>query len=249
MNTERESGEQDDAEKLMRDLLCACLLGDLEASDPEVMTVTKCVEEKKVCVRVECEKGEMALHKLARFKVTDKNKATYEKVFNMIIAANREQATAAGKSGIQGDINHQDKAGKTPLYQAIECKNMKMMGLLYGLGAEGPDSLLVNSVGWTVMHSAVNTDDLETIKKLVEHFTPARTKLLLATPDKSGREPLHIAAYKCTEDAVQYLISIGAKNARSDAAGNTAAKLAERAGRRRSRDIIEDPESAKAAGS
>ena len=131
----------------------------------------------------------------------------------------------------------------------IECKNTKMMGLLYGLGAEGPDSLLVNSVGWTVMHSAVNTDDLETIKKLVEHFTPARTKLLLATPDKSGREPLHIAAYKCTEDVVQYLISIGAKNARSDAAGNTAAKLAERAGRRRSRDIIEDPESAKAAGS
>ena len=33
-------------------------------------------------------------------------------------------------------------------------------------------------------------------REVVKHFTPARTKLLLRTPDKTGREPLHIAAYK-----------------------------------------------------
>ena len=59
-----------------------------------------------------------------------------------------------------------------------------------------PDSLLVNSVGWTVLHAAVNANDLEVIKKLITHFTAARKKILLATRDKTGRTPLHIASFK-----------------------------------------------------
>ena len=88
---------------------------------------------------------------------------------------------------------------------------------------------------------------LDTLKSLVVYFTPARTKLLLQTPDKTGREPLHIAAYKCTEEMVQYLMALGSANTRADTAGNTASKLAERAGRRKSREIIEGVPPAPAA--
>ena len=113
-----------------------------------------------------------------------------------MIELSRKQAKDAGRPGIQMDINHQDKNGKTPLYLAIEHKNTKLMDMLYGLGADGPDTLLVNTAGWTVLHSAVNTDDLDTLKKLISHFTAARIKVLLQTQDRTGREPLHIAAYK-----------------------------------------------------
>lgn len=120
----------------------------------------------------------------------------YTTAFEKLIELTRAQAKEAGRPGIQMDINHQDKNGKTPLYLAIEHKNGKMMDLLYGLGADGPDTLLVNSAGWTVLHSAVNTDDLDTLKKLISHFSAGRIKVLLQTQDRTGREPLHIAAYK-----------------------------------------------------
>ena len=120
----------------------------------------------------------------------------YTTAFQKLIELTRAQAKEAGRPGIQMDINHQDKNGKTPLYLAIEHKNGKMMDLLYGLGADGPDTLLVNSAGWTVLHSAVNTDDLDTLKKLISHFSAGRIKVLLQTQDRTGREPLHIAAYK-----------------------------------------------------
>ena len=42
-----------------------------------------------------------------------------------------------------------------------------------------------------------------------------------------------------TEKMVQYLVSLGASNAKSDTNGNTASKLADRAGRRKSKEIIE----------
>lgn len=152
--------------------------------------------EGGINVRVECDKGEMPLHKLARVTLTDKNQKDYTTAFQKLIELSRAQAKEAGRPGIQMDINHQDKSGKTPLYLAIEHKNTKLMDLLYSLGADGPDTLLVNSSGWTVLHSAVNTDDLDTLKKLISHFTAGRIKVLLQTQDRTGREPLHIAAYK-----------------------------------------------------
>jgi len=187
----------------------------------------------------------MPLHKLARVKVTDSNKMNFKKSFSSMIKLMREQAGKAGKKSIVTDVNHQDKAGKTPLFMAVEHKNLELIELLFTLKVDGPDSILVNSVGWTVMHAAVNTDDLSLLQALVKQFTPARTKLLLSTPDKTGREPLHIAAYKCTEEMVSYLIDLGASNKKQDSAGNTASKLADRAGRRKSREVIEEKIEAK----
>jgi len=246
-------GNDKEGDDAIREMLMCCTLGDLVApqSEPDAECVQKHIAAG-TCFRAEDEKGEMALHKLARMKVTDANRLKFREIFSSIIKLTRAQADKAGKKGIHSDINHQDKAGKTPLFMAVEHKNVELIDRLFDMKVDGPDSLLVNSVGWTVMHAAVNTDDYDLLSSLTKHFTPARTKVLLSTADKTGREPLHIAAYKCSEEVVGHLMDLGATNNKSDTAGNTAAKLADRAGRRRSKDVIEEKsektEQEKAAG-
>ena len=44
--------------------------------------------------------------------------------------------------------------------------------ILFDLGKDGPDSLLINQVGWTAMHTAVHSDDLEMLKKFVGFIGP-----------------------------------------------------------------------------
>ena len=219
----------------------ACQLGDLTSSDPDKITIAaslKLHSEGKCNVRIADHVGEMGAHKLARFKVTSTNEAQYKATLKDLFEAMKAAAKKAGKT-LAGDINHQDKAGKTPLFMAVEHKNLVMIEALYALGADGPDSLLCNGTGWTVLHAAVNTDALDVLKKLRQFFTPARTKLLLNTADKSGREPLHIAAYKCSEEMVSFLMELGATNKKKDSAGNNPAALAARSGRRKSREILE----------
>jgi len=194
-------------------------------------------------VRFEDSKGEMPLHKLTRVKVTDKNKNEYTRIFLQLTKMMREEAKVVkGKdANIYPDINHADAAGKTPLALAIEQKNHKMIELLFSLGKEGPDTLMCNKEGWSILHVAVNTNDLDIIKKVSEFITPQRNKMLMQTKDGSGRRPLHIAAYKCDEEIVTYVtITLrGAEFDTADKSGNNAAKLADRAGRRKSREIIE----------
>lgn len=55
----------------------------------------------------------------------------------------------------------------------------------------------VRARAWTGLGQvAVNTNDLDIIKKVSEFITPQRNKMLMQTKDGSGRRPLHIAAYK-----------------------------------------------------
>ena len=117
-----------------------------------------------------------------------------------------------------------------------------MMKLLFDLNKDGPDALIANQNGWTALHCAVHTDDLATVKKFVSLISPGRLKALLNTADKNQREPLHIAAYKCTEEMVSYLMEIGASNTTKDSGGNNPSKLADRSGRRKSRELIEEKE-------
>jgi len=236
--------EVDEKYKDSKDMLVCLQIGDLQISADRMAkgedSFMQHLETKKTIYRVEDEKGEMPLHKLARIKVTDHNREAYSKSCVLLVEKMKEEAKALGKNSIASDVNHQDKAGKTPLFMAVEHKNIKMIDFLYSLKAEGPDTIIVNSVGWTVMHAAVHADDVETLKALTNHITPARTKLLLQTQDKTGREPLHIAAYKASEEVVAKLIALGASDKAKDSSGNTASKLADRAGRRKSREMIED---------
>ena len=174
---------------------------------------------------------------------TDAGAETFKKYFGEITKLMKD----AGDK-LHSDVNHQNKDGKTPLYLAIEFKNKPMIDALFELGTDGPDSLLVNTNGWTIMHAAVNANDLQVLKHICEKkLTPSRVKALLAKQDKTGREPLHIAAYKCDEEIVSYLIKMGAQNKKADKAGNDASELAKKAGRRRSREILSGKEEEKKA--
>ena len=65
----------------------------------------------------------------------------------------------------------------------------------------------------------------------------------MQTKDKTGRTPLHIASFKDDSegsDIVKLLLDHGAKNDTTDAAGNLPAQLADRSGRRLSKEIIEE---------
>ena len=42
-----------------------------------------------------------------------------------------------------------------------EKKNLEMIDLLYSLDKQGPDSLLINTQGWTVFHFAAQAADLK----------------------------------------------------------------------------------------
>jgi ankyrin repeat protein len=81
------------------------------------------------------------------------------------------------------------------------------------------------------------------LELLMNYLGKGRSKLLLQTEDKTGRRPLHIAAYKCDETIVQYLTKKCAEYevdmAKKDSAGNTAGSLAGKTNRRKSREIIE----------
>lgn len=242
--------DRKEEDKMQIEFLEACALGDIkEDKDENGVTVESCIKEK-IDMRVEDEKGETALHKLARYKVEGRSedaKRSYVTAIKNICRIMKEQGAEKGAGGKESsrlgrDVNHQDKAGKTPLYLAVEHKNVTMMDELYELGArDGPDTLLVNANGWSIMHAAVSADDVEVLKHLLRKFSPARIESLLVKTDLTGRAPLHIAAYKCSEEMVSYLLSIGAKNEIKDIAGNLPSTLAEKGGRKKSKEIIETP--------
>lgn len=194
-------------------------------------------------VRFVDEKGEMPLHKLARIVYTDDVKVgDYKRIFMTLVMLSKEQAKAAGRT-LAADVNHQDKSGKTPLSLAIEHKNLNMIDLLFGLDKEGPDTLLTTAQGYTVLHMAVQINDLEVVKSVCAKLQGARKRILLHTRCKVGRTPLHVAAFRDDSDdqpIVKFLLENGAKNDAKDAAGNTASALAGKSGRRASKEVIEE---------
>lgn len=132
---------------------------------------------------------------------------------------------------------------RAPAVQAIESKNIVLVQLLNTLGKDRPDSLIVTASGWSVLHQAVQTDHFETLKEVVAGLLAdgGRLRVLINLKDKSGRQPLHIAAYRCEgTDIVEYLMENGANGRSTDASGLDPTHLAEKAGRRKSKEIIEE---------
>lgn len=232
----------------MQELEAALTLGDIvkknDGSDVESLL------DGGVKVRFMDVNGEMPLHKLAKVKVDDKNKLNFKACFTKLVKLQKEECDKV-KRPFAPDVNYQSKDGKTPLYCAVEHKNITMINQLFQMldKTEQPDVLLVNSVGWTVLHAATNICDLKVMETLFSHISPTRVKVLMSTKDKTDREPLHIAAYKdMSEDGavVSYLIKNGAKNTEKDSAGNVPSELAARSGRRRSKEVIEEKTGQKA---
>jgi len=93
------------------------------------------------------------------------------------------------------------------------------------------------------MHVGVFADDVDVLKSVLAHITPQRQILLLNTKNNEGRVPLHVAAWKASEEMVAFLVNeLRATPVVQDNAGITPGALAMKSGRKKSRDIIDGPE-------
>jgi len=202
-----------------------CELGDERA-------IAEALKNKAQMIRMEDDKGEMPLHKLSR---------------QGCIEATRDLIDILTKTdSVKIDLNWQDKQGKTPLFYAIEYGHEKLVQLFLDRGS---DCMIENNNGWTILHTAVNTDKVEMAELVLKHpkASPQKQKLL-DYYDKSRRTSLHIAAFKSKEgEMVALLLKHGADANAVDAGGNTGAKLAEKTGRRKSKELLDEHLAAAAA--
>jgi len=229
---------------------------ELKKTEEDNECVMKYLETPGVLARIEDQNGEMPLHKLARFVIPeDKPEAhisAFKLVFRTITTMMRNEikdwhsdkhSDKYKQVAFVRDINKQDNKGKTPMFQAIEMNNILMVEMLNELDRDRPNSLLVTSTGWSVLHQAVHTDNFEIVKEVVRGLQKdgGRLRVLINLKDRSGRQPLHIAAYKCqSEDIIRYLMENGANGEQKDSGGLAPHVLAEKAGRRVSKEIIEE---------
>lgn len=191
----------------------------LVACELEDLATIEAMLETKINVRVEDEKGEMALHKLARMKNISRTKLI--------------KAVMALSSVKRTDLDWQDKKGRTPLMFAAEFNHCETVSLFLNCGA---DALLQDEHGGTALHHAVIGKSLDTIKELLGHSNVPR-KELIDMADNSRRSALHLASFNALEEMTQVLIDYGASPF-TDSFGNKPSMLAGKAGRRNSRENL-----------
>jgi ankyrin repeat protein/Ca2+-binding EF-hand superfamily protein len=174
-------------------------------------------------IRIEDDKGELPLHKLARQ--------------GCLVALRELLERLVQAESVKVDINWQDKQGKTPIFYAIEYGHTKVVQLFLDRGA---DVMIENNNGWTILHTAVNADKIECAEAILSHPRVNKQRLIDAG-DKSERTALHIASFKSKEgEMVTLLLRNGADPEAQDVSGNTGMKLAERTGRRKSKELLEE---------
>jgi len=182
--------------------------------------------EKGTNVRIEEDKGEMPLHKVCRHGSI--------KCVRAILDASEK----ISKGSKVKDLNMSDRKGKTPLMISAEYKHEALMSYLLDCGANLKAEM---SNGWNILHVVVNANNRDLLSKFLlhNHVVDQKKRLFLST-DADQRTPMHIAAFRCDEDIVNILVSNGARLDLVDNAGNNPIKLAERSGRRKSREIMEN---------
>ena len=243
-----------------------CFLQDCELGD--VDEIKKWLEgthpEGVVELRLEDDKGEMPLHKLARNGLVNEARLLLEQI--------------SKTHSIKVDLNWTDKQGNSPIFYAVQNAHPKLVQLLLD---RGTDPLTENNLGHTILASvrprncaqccamlrgsaqfprpdahprqAVNrvcTDmsaefraqRMEVIQKILEH-PRADTIHLISHPDKGGRTVAHYAAIR-EEDGDDVLFKLlkkhGANFEAIDHGGNKPATLAAKAGRKKSKELLEE---------
>jgi hypothetical protein len=188
------------------------------------------LKNKDQQIRMEDDRGEMPIHKLARQGCVDTTRILMDRLMKT--------------ESIKTDLNWQDKQGKTPLFYAVEYGHERLVQLFLDRGS---DVMVENHNGWTILHAAVNADRLPVVDLILNHpcvndgGSKVLLKKLLNHTDKSWRTALHIASFKSAEgDMVQCLLKYGADPHAKDASGNTGATLAGKTGRRKSKELLEE---------
>jgi len=211
-------------DNLQKNLLEDAICGDVK----EAMKHVEKMMEQKVSVRCEnSETGQTALHMIAVFG----DKPDAEKFARKYLEA----------SGEKKDVNYTCKKLKSPLHVAASNGKANFVRMLLDKGA---DALMQDEAGSTALHAAVHSRDMPTLKAVLESDRVRMKKgELVKMTDTQGRAALHIASFKAEDDVaaemVKMLLAHGADAKQADSGGMTAATLAGKSGRRKSRELLE----------
>jgi len=197
--------------------LQACELGDKADVDKRLSAEGS----SAVNILLEDDKGEMAMHKLARHGLCDQVRKVLEKCTSV------DQTKTL--------VNWQDKNGKSPIFVAAEYGHSDLVAVFIERGAE---PTLENNTGWTVLHAAVNSNKVEVCERILAHEMINKREIIDRV-DKSKRTAMHIASFKTNEGLVEVLIKYGANISVVDSSGNAPVELAKKAGRRKSKELLE----------
>jgi len=201
----------------------------------ELSEIKKFIEGKKLSSSLiyteDDQKGETPLMKMARHGLKDE-------IRDVIAYCTSSKLEDAAKFY----INMQDKAGKSAIFHAAECHHDELVDLFLKRGA---DPLAQSGTKMTILHHAVQSAKDEKHVKVVEtilqheRVAPVK-KQLLHTAEKDGRTPILIASFKAIDAITNLLLKEGADPTVTDANGLDAVALATRAGRKKSKELLEE---------
>jgi 26S proteasome non-ATPase regulatory subunit 10 len=106
-----------------------------------------------------------------------------------------------------GLANKKDEDGRTPLFWALSSGNTEVASeiLKKGKDLRSFDIDETDEAGWTVLHIAASTGNLQAIKELIMPLEPA-----VNAQTNSGSTPLHFAVSKGHVEVIKYLLDNGA---------------------------------------
>ena len=230
-----EDGDEGDGEGGVDPLVTfleACELGDAE----DFKLAMKELNEKKLSARVEDDKGENPIHKLARHGMKKEIRELLERC---------EEDAGTAKGLAREDLNWQNKEGKTPLMLACQYGHAELVEMMCTRGA---DLLVTTALGATCLHEAVvsrsdKKKDVVTIL-IAQAEKNQMKKAFLNAADKTERRAIHAvmttAGVAESDDIVKLLIDAGADLEAVDSAGNSATALASKTGRKKSKELLEE---------
>lgn len=177
-----------------------------------------------------------------------------------------EHETAIGMLKKGQQINVADERGETPVHKATRRGDKEFVMTLLKLGAvvdyadvdgvtpimiavhygrddlvaifmqKGVNLLAKTNEGMTLLHAAVYSGHEATVATLLRVEEAGE---LLEQKDTNGRTPLQVASFRSSKTVCEMLVEAGANYATKDKRGNTCATLAERSGRRNSKDFFD----------